>query len=397
MRIKAFTSTAVAAAAFVLFSNTAALADITYGFAFHNSIENYYMTGSPGAPGSPTGTQVACTTGCADFNVPGPGLPNGNVFWEVHEKAFYGTDDSANEFTKIEYAVFNDAFDPELITSFHVPTNGRVPVTILSPLNWSGGYSNGVITWVAGSGFGIGAPAVFTAIYEGFLPIIFELFVFVDLGDGSVFTSADWVVSTVPEPTDGQDCCENGKPVVLTMQYTGDDCSATSHSQDPSKVACDDFGALPSSVFIVAANRENLGHRNTKVWFSGDVDTSVNNGEFDIDAGNAGQNKLASNTFIHVFDEEGGTLLQRIKFHTSCSQPLLTGDQFGSTKVVDCIGEDVPIGCDIEDGVCAPGEDCESCPSDCDSKTNGRPSGRYCCGNGVQEGPEGDGRCDGNF
>ncbi len=27
---------------------------------------------------------------------------------------------------------------------------------------------------------------------------------------------------------------------------------------------------------------------------------------------------------------------------------------------------------------------------------NGPPSGRYCCGNGVVEGPEGDGRCDGN-
>lgn len=48
------------------------------------------------------------------------------------------------------------------------------------------------------------------------------------------------------------------------------------------------------------------------------------------------------------------------------------------------------------DGHCDPGEDCETC-SDCDGKTNGPPSGRYCCGNGVQEGPEGDGRCDGNY
>ncbi len=48
------------------------------------------------------------------------------------------------------------------------------------------------------------------------------------------------------------------------------------------------------------------------------------------------------------------------------------------------------------DGVCEPGEDCNNCSSDCDSKTNGPPSGRYCCGNGVVEGPEADGRCDGN-
>jgi hypothetical protein len=49
------------------------------------------------------------------------------------------------------------------------------------------------------------------------------------------------------------------------------------------------------------------------------------------------------------------------------------------------------------DGVCEPGEDCENCSNDCDGKQTGAPSGRYCCGNGVLEGPEGDGSiCDGN-
>ena len=47
-------------------------------------------------------------------------------------------------------------------------------------------------------------------------------------------------------------------------------------------------------------------------------------------------------------------------------------------------------------GLCEPGEDCGNCPSDCDGKRTGRPIDRYCCGNGVLEGPEPDGRCDGN-
>jgi hypothetical protein len=48
-------------------------------------------------------------------------------------------------------------------------------------------------------------------------------------------------------------------------------------------------------------------------------------------------------------------------------------------------------------GVCEAGEDCTNC-GDCAGKRNGKPSGRYCCGNGVAEGPEGDGTiCDGNF
>jgi predicted RNA-binding protein with TRAM domain len=63
----------------------------------------------------------------------------------------------------------------------------------------------------------------------------------------------------------------------------------------------------------------------------------------------------------------------------------------------DCAGDPAcqQPACD-NDGTCEPGEDCENCPNDCDGKTNGPPSGRYCCCNGILEGPEADGRCDGN-
>jgi beta-lactamase superfamily II metal-dependent hydrolase len=36
-------------------------------------------------------------------------------------------------------------------------------------------------------------------------------------------------------------------------------------------------------------------------------------------------------------------------------------------------------------GVCDPGEDCTSCESDCPGRTGGKPSSRYCCGNGSCE------------
>jgi hypothetical protein len=49
------------------------------------------------------------------------------------------------------------------------------------------------------------------------------------------------------------------------------------------------------------------------------------------------------------------------------------------------------------DGVCDPGEDCTTCPNECAGVQNGKPSGRWCCGNGVLEPGEGDGSvCDGN-
>jgi hypothetical protein len=68
---------------------------------------------------------------------------------------------------------------------------------------------------------------------------------------------------------------------------------------------------------------------------------------------------------------------------------------------VDCNDNDCGTAavclCD-NDGVCEAGEDCEVCASDCAGVTSGRPSGRYCCGNGVAESQEGDGTvCDGNY
>ncbi len=59
--------------------------------------------------------------------------------------------------------------------------------------------------------------------------------------------------------------------------------------------------------------------------------------------------------------------------------------------------EPPPPACD-GDGICEPGEDCNSCSSDCDGKRNGPPSGRFCCGDGTQQSAEGGGAvCDGNF
>ena len=53
----------------------------------------------------------------------------------------------------------------------------------------------------------------------------------------------------------------------------------------------------------------------------------------------------------------------------------------------------------INDEVCAGDEDCNNCSIDCEGKSTGKPSGRYCCGGGVtQPAEEGvDEICDGNF
>lgn len=62
---------------------------------------------------------------------------------------------------------------------------------------------------------------------------------------------------------------------------------------------------------------------------------------------------------------------------------------------VNCPEDCPPSNCN-NNNICEAGEDCNNCSNDCDSVTGGKPANRYCCGNGVTEGPEGDGRCDGN-
>jgi hypothetical protein len=150
-------------------------------------------------------------------------------------------------------------------------------------------------------------------------------------------------------------CCDGGERIrVLAMMYTADDCSATHHDQESGKVICSDFGPLPDTVFILSTDKDNPADGGAKIWFAGTVSV----GEvFDIDAMNAGQVRLTTDTRIHVFDHEGGTRLQFVKLHTSCSQPIAAGDQYGCALLVGCVGEndaaahfiEVPIVSDLDD------------------------------------------------
>ncbi|KAA3622651.1 MAG: hypothetical protein DWQ02_25695, partial [Bacteroidetes bacterium] len=133
-----------------------------------------------------------------------------------------------------------------------------------------------------------------------------------------------------------ESCCVDGfKPAVLTMQYTGEDCSATVTTQPDDKWNCDGDPASAGTVYIVANDDDNPN--NGLIWFTGTVNL---NETFVVDAGNAGETKLKSNTVIHIFDTQGGALLQKVNFHTSCSQPLATGDQWGSVLLTYIVAED---------------------------------------------------------
>jgi len=132
------------------------------------------------------------------------------------------------------------------------------------------------------------------------------------------------------DPGTGGEWCEVGKARILTILYTGEDCSASSHNQAADKVQCEGDPAFMGTVHIVALDKENPDDDKAKVFFDGEVALDTT---FELDAANAGESKLKAKTFVFVYDLSGN-LLQFVEFHTSCSQPLTENDQFGSLRLV---------------------------------------------------------------
>lgn len=118
------------------------------------------------------------------------------------------------------------------------------------------------------------------------------------------------------------DQCDAGKPTALTFIYTGDGPEATSHGQDDSKV---DVTGDPNDASPVTVRF----YKGDKVFFQGVVDLG---GQFTASTASAGTDKFESESVVDIIS--GGTVLQSIRFHTSCSQPLALGDQFGAIQLV---------------------------------------------------------------
>lgn len=133
------------------------------------------------------------------------------------------------------------------------------------------------------------------------------------------------------EPSKDADCTTDGRPNVLTLTYTGASCAQSSNSQQEGKTSCMEMSGGPngaSTVRIVASDSSDPG--SDQVYF--DQTVSLNE-TFDVPAAGANEDKFESNTYFHVY--VGGTLVQTIQIHTSCSAPLIRGETFGSLLLED--------------------------------------------------------------
>ena len=101
------------------------------------------------------------------------------------------------------------------------------------------------------------------------------------------------------------DLCQGGgvKPAMITLKYTGDDCSATSHSQTPSLVTCSGDPAMAPMVHVIAHDPPN-----NNIWFQGDValdDTFV------LSAAAAGATRLKGETIVDLYDVNTSQLIRQ--------------------------------------------------------------------------------------
>jgi hypothetical protein len=118
--------------------------------------------------------------------------------------------------------------------------------------------------------------------------------------------------------------CADGKPTALVFEYTGEGC-VDGNDQAADKWSCsgDPFFAEPIQV-VMMKDADKIA-----VAIRKDVD-----GDGQIDVGDTFEirrtdgREFAADTLFNIV--QNGNVLQALKFHTSCSQPLNVGDQFGS-------------------------------------------------------------------
>ena len=132
--------------------------------------------------------------------------------------------------------------------------------------------------------------------------------------------------SCEPEiPITGDDTCDDGdKPVEFTLVYIGGSCEGSNPNQPNDKWDCSGSAVNAPTVYIVD---EEDGQ------FSGTVTLGQS---FVVTNGG---DRLENPLFLNIYSSQGGTLLQELEIHTSCSAPIVIGSTFGALQLVGVVYE----------------------------------------------------------
>ena len=136
------------------------------------------------------------------------------------------------------------------------------------------------------------------------------------------------------------DYCDEGRPEVLTLRYTGEECNRGRGCHGGNWCWGDPEHADP--VYIIATDEWHPYSPDAKIYFEG----YVNLGDtFDVDAAVANASRLGHKTWIYVFKQQpeqwchSRDLLQIVKIETSCRRPISEGSKYGSLELVDYVAD----------------------------------------------------------
>jgi len=142
------------------------------------------------------------------------------------------------------------------------------------------------------------------------------------------------VIELCCQPGQVTDLCgtSGGHPTLMTLRYTGTGCSGSHNSMAAGKVVCTDIGSGPNNtdpIYITATDSATPGAGH--VFFSGFVPL---NGSFTVSATAGGLSQLTTNTYFYFSTTATGPALENLSVHTSCSQPLIPGEQYGTIQLL---------------------------------------------------------------
>ncbi len=150
------------------------------------------------------------------------------------------------------------------------------------------------------------------------------------LADSQVCQASDMATVTVEPPPAS---CADGKPRAVVFEYTGEACAASDNDQGD-KAKCSGDPGFREPVFIVYTGKDP-----DKITVS-PSDQSIFIGDL-VTVEATGRDRLHASTKLEI--RQGTDLLQSLEIHTSCSQPLNVGDQFGSLILREFIPEGMPV------------------------------------------------------
>jgi len=127
------------------------------------------------------------------------------------------------------------------------------------------------------------------------------------------------------------DC--QGRPWEITFRYNGGDCSQSDNLQPRQKFTCSDTGAGPLKAEGTQSYITAVPRGGSDLYFAGPVAVGE---KYTLNA-NRVFDKLSADMTITVFESQGGSILQVVDLHLSCSQPLFLFDKFGASQVTEWV------------------------------------------------------------